>query len=674
VKNQIIIKILLVFFVFFNNINILNVFCCEKNYFKTEIGNNLAAPSIFCKTFLPVIFPEKLSELTEKGIFRETKKKKIYLREDVLGKKWVLKESKEECFDKLILNEYFANKIYKSLGVNVPQCKLYFNDEKLCILCEFIEGKSLGDEFDMKTKETFLFDYDYKKDIKSKFKKTLVRHAFLFNFDAVGGYGRNVIVGKQKEIWFIDSDLAVENLVEEVIRDKDKSYMLEMGSIQQKILLELDSMRSISGKFDYEIKGDFTYVFWNVMVFAGISLSDLIMQIDFICENYGKAKTDLEKEFKKNIRDIRNIFSRKMRENIQRYQTIHSNYIYSLDARLNDLKQKKQQLLQRQMYMHSLDIRRRMRFEGRQIYSKEFKDIFDKIEYFGDIFYDVFSNVDRKTDVVFDKEKLKDNVFEICYNSDFSKAFNVFCEVRDMFESIREKYNKKRQYIKELEKKIKELPGPETFEKYNQLEMEIQINRYQYQIYNNFYDLFFQEVLFLIYTIRFKNMDAQEYEKVVKENMDLFYDLFKKISLRYSMDKDSFEKIDDRKIKQKIENVKEMRDSFKKTIKEVVLKKDEFSEYLKYCGVFLTEQEFFKCFEVSSYFKIAINNGWFIHLTKHRIQEEFNSFCIKIKKELEAAEKKEIYGSKFDALEGIIQKNIIDKYFSLQSEEIGQAA
>jgi hypothetical protein len=138
-------------------------------------------------------FPETISELTQvKSLGGSTGAKLVT---DANGKKYVLKTGNDAGH---VTEEDSADRIYRSLGVNVPNSKLYQEGGKTYKLAEFIEGKTLNELSGAEL-----------ENAQKELKKNFVADALLANYDVIGLDRDNIVIDKQGKVWRIDNGSAL---------------------------------------------------------------------------------------------------------------------------------------------------------------------------------------------------------------------------------------------------------------------------------------------------------------------------------------------------------------------------------------------------------------------------------------------------------------------------------
>ncbi|MBI5817450.1 MAG: minor capsid protein [Verrucomicrobia bacterium] len=117
------------------------------------------------------------------------------LMQDTGGKLYVMKRGNSAAH---IRSESKADEMYRVLGVNVPDVKLYATPSGPVKLSAFVEGKPLG--------EYLRTAGDVEKNfILAKVRENFVADALLGNYDVAGLSLDNILVGPRGEVWRIDN-------------------------------------------------------------------------------------------------------------------------------------------------------------------------------------------------------------------------------------------------------------------------------------------------------------------------------------------------------------------------------------------------------------------------------------------------------------------------------------
>lgn len=157
------------------------------------------APAKVSATKDPGAFPEKLGDLTVvQSLGGSTGAKMV---KDADGNLYVMKKGGGAGGDaaKHLLNECAVDKFYQSLGVNVPQFKVYEEDGGPVKLSRFIEGgRSLGDWWNDATDAE-------RKRMRDELRAAFDVDCLTGNWDVVGASADNILVDKNGKPWRIDN-------------------------------------------------------------------------------------------------------------------------------------------------------------------------------------------------------------------------------------------------------------------------------------------------------------------------------------------------------------------------------------------------------------------------------------------------------------------------------------
>lgn len=140
------------------------------------------------------------------------------LVKDANGELWVRKHGASADH---IRSEIAADNIYRAMGVNVPEAKLYETDKGPVKLARFIEGETLD-----KLKGT------RRSDAILKLRDGFAADAILGNWDVVGLNSDNILIDKKGEVWRIDNGGALKYRAQGGLKQEFNQYPLEFWSMR----------------------------------------------------------------------------------------------------------------------------------------------------------------------------------------------------------------------------------------------------------------------------------------------------------------------------------------------------------------------------------------------------------------------------------------------------------
>ena len=114
------------------------------------------------------------------------------------GLKYVLKQEGKVSGEH-IANEAAADKLYRSAGIRVPDCRTYVVDGKTYKLAQFIDGGQSLSAFMAKATN------DEKERVRKELLKGYPIDVLLGNWDVVGADMDNILVDKEGHAWRIDN-------------------------------------------------------------------------------------------------------------------------------------------------------------------------------------------------------------------------------------------------------------------------------------------------------------------------------------------------------------------------------------------------------------------------------------------------------------------------------------
>lgn len=205
-------------------------------------------------------FPLSISELKEiRSLGGSTG---VKLMQDGAGNKFILKQSASA---EHLNEEFLADSIYQSLGVNVPKAKLIQENGKLYKVAEFVEGDSL---------KSVLSDKSRFETVKKELQKNFTADALLSNRDVIGLDFDNILIDKTGKVWRIDNGASLRFRAQGARKDFDEH------------LLDLWTMRDESVNQQ------------TAKVFSELSFYDIGRQIKPLVEKQGKVLSLLPDDLK----------------------------------------------------------------------------------------------------------------------------------------------------------------------------------------------------------------------------------------------------------------------------------------------------------------------------------------------------------------------------------------
>jgi hypothetical protein len=116
------------------------------------------------------------------------------VRDPDTGKLFVMKSG---ASPEHVQREFLADNVYRALGMNVPEARLYATPGGPVKLAEFIDGKSLGDLLKSGDPMT--------KQVLEELRRGFAADAMLANWDVIGLNYDNILVDTLGKVWRIDN-------------------------------------------------------------------------------------------------------------------------------------------------------------------------------------------------------------------------------------------------------------------------------------------------------------------------------------------------------------------------------------------------------------------------------------------------------------------------------------